>query len=632
VLHEREGEDRLLGAIADAALPAGRVFPAASPEVAARTARFLSELPPAMGKSYRALMAAIDATALLLHRRSFVHCSNEQRVAVLESWRRGNVARRWSLRLLLTPLKLAHFSNPEFFRAVGCVYQFDAPARVEQPRHLVERSHDAAALDEDAELDCDVAVIGTGAGGAVVARELAEQGVAVVMLEEGAYFDRRHFTGRPIPMQKLMYRNMGATFSIGNVAIPIPVGRTVGGTTTINSGTCYRVPPRVLAKWRAAGLTEFTDDLLAPYYERVEQVLGVARADARYLGGVARVIARGCDRLGYRHAPLRRNAPECDGKGVCCFGCPTDAKRSTNVSYVPLALRAGAELFHGAKVTRILVEGGRAAGVEARTPGGRRLRVRARAVVVACGALMTPVLLLDNGLCGGSGALGRNLTIHPALVQFGLFDEDISGANAIPQGYAIEQFHDEGILFEGGQTPLDLCAASLPFLGPTLVDIAERFDHVAMFGFLIEDTSRGRVRAVRGQPLISYNLNAADVARLKRGAEILARVFLAAGARAVLPMIHGFDELRNERDLARFRRARLRARDFEPTAYHPLGTARMGVDPTRSVVGRDFQAHDVPGLYIADGSVMPSSLAVNPQLTIMALATRAAEHIARAVA
>jgi choline dehydrogenase-like flavoprotein len=173
--------------------------------------------------------------------------------------------------------------------------------------------------------------------------------------------------------------------------------------------------------------------------------------------------------------------------------------------------------------------------------------------------------------------------------------------------------------------------ATVPFVGPRLIELAERFDRVAMFGFMIEDTSRGRVRSVRGQPLISYVLNDHDVARLKRGVEILARVFLAAGATSVLPLVHGFDELRSERDLGRLRRAKLRARDFEPSAYHPLGTARMGVDPRRSVVGPDFQAHDVPGLFITDGAVMPSSLAVNPQLTIMAMATRAAESIAEAL-
>jgi choline dehydrogenase-like flavoprotein len=478
-------------------------------------------------------------------------------------------------------------------------------------------------------LECDVAVIGTGAGGAVAARELAEAGCAVVMLEEGEFHGRETFNGNAVEMQRKLYRDLGATIAVGNVSIPIPLGRAVGGTTVVNSGTCYRAPARVLERWRdELGLDGLGADGMAPHYERVEEVMGVAQAEARYLGGVARVIARGCDALGFRHGPLRRNAPECDGQGVCCFGCPTDAKRSTNVSYVPLALKAGAQLVTSARVSTLLVENGRAVGLVARS-GERQVTVRARAVVVACGTLLTPVLLEKNRLGGESGQLGRNLTIHPAAAMLARYDEVIDGANAIPQGYAIEEFHDEGILFEGAFAPLDIGAASFPIVGRQLVDLLEDYRRVACFGFLIEDTSRGRVRAgPGGRPLITYWLNDRDVARIKRGLEILARVYFAGGAREVVPMVHGFDALYGHADLERFRRARVRARDLELTAYHPLGTARMGTDPSTSVVDTEQQLHGVQGLYVMDGSVLPSSPAVNPQLTIMALATRASRRLA----
>jgi choline dehydrogenase-like flavoprotein len=320
---------------------------------------------------------------------------------------------------------------------------------------------------------------------------------------------------------------------------------------------------------------------------------------------------------------------------VCCFGCPTDAKRSTNVSYVPLALKAGAEIFTGVRADTILTDAGRATGVvaSARAADGsaRTVTIRARAVVVACGSLLTPVLLQRNNLANRSGELGKNLSIHPASASVALFDEDISGFNAIPQGYTIEEFHEEGLLYEGASAPLDVAMAASPLLGPMLVDIAEQFDKVAMFGFMVEDSSRGRVRVVGGRSVVTYVLNDRDLARLKRGHEILARIWFAAGARVVYPGVYGFDQLRGEDDLARFRRAKLRASDLDLSAYHPLGTARMGADPDRSVVGPSHQAHDVPGLWITDGSAVPSSIAVNPQLTIMAMATRAAEHISRAL-
>ena len=625
--HERDA----LAQVARAAMPAGRTFPAAGTLCVDKVDHFLQLSPKAVAKGYRAMLWALEAAALLHHGRPLAKLSQPKLSSLLERWRGGDYARRTLLRLLTTPLKVAHYNDPAMYAEVGCRYGALPVAQAERPRYLQERVAHAADLDGET-LECDVVVIGTGAGGAVAARELAERGHAVVVLEEGEYHHRDEFTGHGIEMQRKLYRDMGATIAVGNASIPIPIGKTVGGTTTINSGTCYRAPARIFEDWRERfGLTEFSADQMAPYYARVEEVLEVAPAQARYLGGVGRVIARGCEALGYKHGPLRRNAPACDGQGVCCFGCPTDAKRSTNVSYVPLALKAGAQLVTGARAEKILVEHGRAVGVVARSKG-KKITVRARAVVVACGSLLTPLLLEKNGLGGASGQLGRNLSIHPAVAALALFDEEIDGTNAIPQGYAIEEFHDEGILFEGAFAPLDIGAASFPILGAPLVELLEGYRHLACFGLMIEDTSRGRVRpGPGGRPLITYWLNDHDVARLKRGVEILSRVYFAGGARKVLPIVHGFDELDGEAALERFRRARLTARDFEITAYHPLGTARMGADPRSSVIGSDHQVHDTPGLYITDGSAVPSSPAVNPQMTIMALATRASEHISRAL-
>ena len=621
------GERRVLTAIARVAMPAGELLPAAGAQSVARVEDFFASLSATAASAYRGLLWAVEGASWLSHRRSFADLDAPAAEALLESWRQGDYLRRNLLRALLTPLKLAHYDDPTFYKRVGCVYS-PPPGREERPRWMTERMLSPSDVAGET-LECDVVVVGTGAGGAVVARELAERGVAVVMLEEGEYFGRADFTGRPVAMQRKMYRGFGALWSVGNVAIPIPVGKTVGGTTTVNSGSCYRAPERVLAGWRAQhGLSGFSSDTMAPFYERVEGVMRVAPSRPEYLGGVARLVAAGCDALGYSHSPIPRNAPDCDGQGVCCFGCPTDAKRSTNVSYVPLALQRGATLVKGIRVERILVENGRAVGVMARARG-ESVTVRARAVVIACGSLLTPVLLEKNGLAGGSGQLGRNLSIHPAAGLTAIFDELVEGYKGVPQGYAIDQFADEGMLFEGVFAPPEMGAISTSLLGHKLVEMMEAWERLASFGFMIADTSRGRVRGGSGdQPLITYSLNDTDVARLKRGCEILARVLLAAGARRVLLPVHGWDEITSTSALARFASATLRARDFELSAYHPLGTARMGRDPRSSVVGPDCQTHDTPGLYVADGSVVPSALGVNPQMTIMALATRAADQLA----
>ena len=638
---ELTGEARLLLALAEAALPAGQRFPGAGHTTVAHTQALLQSLPPAVRAGHRTLLGSFDRFAWLTRGRGLVRLSVADRYALIESWQKASVTRHLAVRALLAPLKIAHFDRPDFYRELGCVYEFDRPSTIERPRYMRERVHAPAdwceldkPTDKPTDIECDVVVIGSGAGGAVVARELAELGHAVVILEEGRYFDRRDFSGRAMAMQQAMYRKGGWTFALGNGFIPIPQGVTVGGSTTINSGTCYRTPGRVLAKWRREfGLSEFTEAHMDPYYRRVEQVLGVERARSEFIGGVGDVIARGCDALGYTHTPLARNAPECDGKGVCCFGCPTDAKRSTNVSYVPMALRAGAELFHSVRVRRILTRGERAVGVLAQVasqvPGQsvHSLRVKAHTVVVACGAIMTPALLTRNRLCQGSGQLGRNLSIHPAAGCIAVLSERVAGYNGIPQGYAIEEFRDQGLLFEGGTAPLAIAMGTTPLSGAPLIELAESWDRAAMFGFMIEDQSRGRVHTVGDRVFISYRMNDADVGLIKRGVDILARVFFAAGAERVYTPVHGIEAFDSVDDLVSFRRTRLRARDIDLSAYHPLGTARMGHDPRASVVDGNHESHQVRGLYIVDGASVPSSLAVNPQLTIMAMATRAAERI-----
>jgi choline dehydrogenase-like flavoprotein len=624
-------QHRTLVAVAEAALPAGRFLPAAGEATVQKVEQFARTLPDPVQAGLAALLGGIDAMAWLRERRSFAATAPERRLALLERWRRGDPVRRLMLRALVSPLKMAHFDDPALYRQLGCVYEAQKVAGEARPAYLRDRVH--RALGGDLAVECDAVVIGTGAGGAVVGRELAEAGLAVVFVEEGRYHDRTEFTGRAFEMTQKLYRRGGSTFSVGNVPIAIPLGQAVGGTTVINSGTCYRTPEHVLDRWtRGLGLTELGPDRMAGYFERVERVLEVEAARAELLGGNGRVIARGAGALGFkRHHPLRRNAPACDGQGVCCFGCPTDAKRSTNVSYIPLALRAGAELFPGAKVTRIIVEGGRARGVVARTEDGHVLTVRARAVVVACGALLTPLLLERQGLGGRSGQLGKNLSIHPAGGALAEFDEEILPWKGIPQGYVIEDLHEEGILFEGAMVPLEMSMSMTQLIGPELIRLAESFDHVASFGFMIEDTSRGSVSAVMGQPVIRYWLTEQDVSHIKRALDVLSQLFFAAGARRVHLPISGFDVIESPAGLAALRRARLRPWDLDVSAHHPLGTARMGIDPASSVVGPDHRLHDTEGLYVVDGSAVPTALGVNPQVTIMALATRAAEKIAGAL-
>lgn len=623
--HER----RIALALAEAALPPGRFLPGGGPPTVERLEKFLERGGPVYLRALQAGFWGVESAALAQTGRPFTRLPAARRLALLERWGQSRAPRiRHLVRGVLLPLKMVHFDDPAMFAHVGCPYGKPLTGPGER-RPWMRQAVDGRELTQDLQLSAEVVVVGTGAGGAAAAYELARRGRAVLMVEAGRYHDRRTFSGRPMDAFVEMYLARGATFNLGNFNGPVWAGRTVGGSTTVNSGTCFRAPERTITGWhRTDGLTELTVDTLDPYYRRVEAMLQVAPAERQFLGGVGRVIARGAEALKLEHGPLPRNAPGCDGQGVCCFGCPTGAKRSADVSWVPEAMKRGAQLLTSATVDHVTTRNGRACGVIGHTASGHTFRVEAEAVIVAGGTLMTPLLLKRSGLCQASGMLGRNLSIHPATRVMALFDEVIDMSTGIPQSYGIDSFAGDGLMFEGASTPLDATATAVPWIGPRFTDLMERYPHLATFGFMVKDTSRGRVFAGPGDtPLIRYDLNADDTARMQRGIEILSEVFLEAGASRVLPLLPGCDELTDRSGLEDLKRRKLGPGDFEIAAFHPLGTCRMGTDPRRSCVGPTGEAHDVEGLFVTDGSAIPSSLGVNPQMTIMALALRSAEAL-----
>jgi choline dehydrogenase-like flavoprotein len=293
---------------------------------------------------------------------------------------------------------------------------------------------------------------------------------------------------------------------------------------------------------------------------------------------------------------------------------------------VPRAWDAGATTFTGACAERIEVERGRARGVEASTAGGGRLHVECDTVIVACGAIHTPLFLRRQHLGLGSGELCRNLAIHPATAVRALFDEEIDMAKGVPQSYFVDEFADEGIMLEGAAGPPDYAAMSLPFSGARHRDLMLRYRQMSQFGLMVSDVSRGFVRERAGRVEIRYDVNKEDVATFKRGVELLCEMYLAAGAQVLYPPVEGVGELRGD-DLTRLRDRDVRAHDLTLMAFHPLGTARADARPDHGVVDGDLKLHGAEGVYVADGSVVPSSIGVNPQITIMALATRLAYHL-----
>jgi len=621
-------ERDLLLDIANRVMPGGSVFPPPDAGMLDRLDELFEEAPAGLRLGLRGALQIFEQSPRLGLRGPYSQLDSESRQRHLEAWLQGGEVKRNILRSILILLKIYRYADPRMYQRIGCPH--GAPPVRAPIEHWRSKVVPAASLNGQRLVDADVVVVGTGAGGAVVAKELAERGLAVVMVEEAEYFTREQFNGKPAEMQRRLYRGLGMTVAAGNTLIYCPVGKTVGGSTTVNSGTCLRPSHERLRSWEhELGLRGFGPGGLAPYLDRVESILGVAPVRDEVQSNNARLVARGAERLGLEHGPLQRNAPDCDGSGLCPFGCPSDAKRSTNVSYVPLALKSNAFLYTGLRAEQVIVRNGRAAGVLVSSEKyGKQLELRARAVVLAGGAFGTPALLRRSHI--GNGRVGRNLSLHPCGQVAALFDAQVDGYRGVPQGYGVQDRAEPGIRYEGVSVPLELTAAMFDLAGESLTRAMESYRNLSTFGFMIDDSSRGRLLGeVGGWPLITYWLNRRDFALVRKGMETLAEIYFAAGASKVFLPVNGHRELMGPADLARFRTSRIKPRDVELGAFHPLGTCRMGSSPRNSVLNPDLETWDVDRLYVTDGSAIPTALGVNPQVTIMAVATRAAEGIAR---
>ncbi|HEX4421809.1 MAG TPA: GMC family oxidoreductase [Kofleriaceae bacterium] len=504
-------------------------------------------------------------------------------------------------------------------------------------RHAIPAVHEGTpppnvvsgrALRADTVIDADVVVVGSGAGGATVAAELAEAGFDVVVVEEGSYYQTRDFTADSSAMVRQLYRDGGVTMALGDPPILYQEGRAVGGSTVINGGMSWRTPDKILARWeRELGLAGIARDL-EPYFERVERRIHVAAMDAESIGTDNQLLKRGADAMGWKIIGNLRNQAHCAGSNRCAFGCPTGAKQSALVSYVPRALHYGARVYADVRVDHITRRGKRATGVVGTAQGsGHRLTVHAKLVVAACGAIHTPALLVRSGFRSPSGQLGHNLAMHPNVKVVAIFDEDVTGWKGAHQAFQVREFQDQGLLFAAVNMPPSVLAMSFPQRGAQLGRLMDHYDRMVLAGMLCEDTRTGRVRTINGRPQAFYQLAEADAANLKRGVVLLSELLFAAGARRILLPFHQAAELHDADAARRLLDRDIPAHGWEVVTVHMMGTARMGADRSAAVTDPFGRVHDADRLIIADASLFPTSIGVNPMETIMALATRAAGHV-----
>lgn len=480
------------------------------------------------------------------------------------------------------------------------------------------------------ETSADVCVVGSGAAGAVIADELVASGLSVLVLEEGPRIRPQQYAAmRPTEAFRTMARSAGlmSTISVdGSPTVALFAGRTVGGSSVLTGGVCFRPSDDVLAGWQSDGLTELTPSALEACYERVERRLNVGPVPETLRSDGTQLFVRGAALRGGTMAPVPRNTRGCRGAGRCNFGCPHGAKLSVDVSYLASAERLGAEVRANCRVDRILVRGRRAVGVAGRVLDGRPAKpvgaftVHARAVVVAAGALSTPTLLRASGLGRGSVGLGKGLTLHPSVRVIADAGRDLDDDGAAQSVYS-NDFAADGIMLVGVNVPRSLRVAVLPGAGAAFREQVARVGSMAGFGALVHDRdSCGEIlRGPWRERIVRYRMGPRDRAALVRSVRLLAEIAFAGGARKVFLPVFGVPPITNVDGLRALDRAPLSR--FECASFHPLGGARMGPSPRSSVVNPVGRTHEVENLFVADGSILPSPPGVHPQLSIMAIAT-----------
>ncbi len=482
----------------------------------------------------------------------------------------------------------------------------------------------------------DVCIIGSGAGGAVMADVLSGAGLDVVVLEEGGYYTKdRYSTYKPAIAMKILYRDYGATIAFGKNPIMLPLGRAVGGTTVINSGTCFRTPDNVLSDWAERyGVENASSKEMEPYFQQVEKTINVMPVSPQVLGKNGLIFKRGADALGMSNGMLMHNMINCHGCGRCAFGCPHDAKQAVHLNFIPSAIRNGARVYANARAEKITVESNRVTRIEGSIINEQtcnklfKLTVSPKLLVLAAGSIYTPYILEKNNI-NLSPELGKNLTIHPAVRITAMFDEIIQGYKGVPQGSYVDAYSSEGIILEGIFVPPEIGLPILAPIGMKNKEIASLYDHLAAFGVMVSDkNSYGRVKVgVDGRPFITYHFDPYDFKKLVKGIAIASEIFFAAGAKTVNPAIYGIKEFTGPDDVAQLFTKKIGITSVEMMAFHPLGTARMGELKSHTVVNSFGKTHGLENLFISDGSIFPTSLGVNPQITIMSFSLRNAQYI-----
>jgi len=604
------------------------------PDLGERVARKVASLPRAADRAeLDLLLRLLDSRAVNLLFSGlalpFTQMSADQRERCLRGWATSRLPqRRKAFQALKRLTTVTHYTTPGVARGIGYPGPLGPPPGTPKPIRPI-------AIERDTTLTCDVVIVGSGAGGGVVAAELAAAGKDVVVLEKGGYRNEADFTHLEGDALETMY-DAGGLLATSDLGLVVLQGATLGGGTVINYTTSFPTPEPVRRQWaKEHNLPHFESAEFTRSLDAVARRIGVntdhAKPSAR-----DQVLIRGLEQLGWHHGLLPRdvrNCPQDDACGYCGMGCRRGAKQSTLITYLQDAAQRGARMVVNCDVRRVLIERSAATGVEARI-GNFAVTVRAKAVVVAAGSVHSPALLLRSGV--KLPALGRNLALHPATAVLADMEQDVRPWTGTVQAHYSDQFADldsgYGFKFETAPIHPSLQALAAPWESAAgHRNRMAKLPRTALVGILLRDRYGGCVRVDReGVAVVDYRLSRYDRAHLRHAIATAAQVLEAAGAREIwLPLARDVSYRPGGKDARQDWLRRVDAAGWGPNeillvTFHQMASCRMGTNSAASVVDPEHRVWGTRGLYVADASTFPSASGVNPMLTVMAMAHRAA--------
>jgi long-chain-alcohol oxidase len=571
---------------------------------------------------------------------SFPTLSAAKREEVLLSWAdSADVGQRAAFQALRKGILLSYYCLPWMGEGPNPVDDaLGYPGPLGPPENPPPKTLAPLEITGDTELDCDVVVVGSGAGGGTAAGVLASAGLDVVVVEAGGYYSEEDFDGAELPGYARMYLNGGGV-ATDDQSIGLLAGSCLGGGTVVNYTWCFRPPDFVRDDWqRRFGLSDWAgqdfDDSLDAVWDRISVSSESSIPSLR-----DHAMRNGLEQLGWHSEVMQRNCKGCTEEvcRLCHYGCQTGAKQSTMKTWLQDASDNGARIVVNAPVDRMLIEGGAARGVEAVTLDGHKLTVRSRAVALAAGAIHTPAIMVRSGM---GGAVGKNLMLHPVLITWGVFDEEVRPWEGTLGATFSDEFLDMGegygIKYEHAATPPSILAIFAPWRGSReSAELMQSLRYTAGYGALQRARDGGEVVVGRdGLPTARWALSDFDRDVMRRGLDGAAQILEAGGARRIYSSHAGWVSYEPQSNGGR--ESLLEAADrcgwdagqVTLGSFHLMGTARMGSSPDDSVCDSGGEAWDVKGLFVVDGAVLPTGLGVNPMVTIEA----AAHKIARGMA